>query len=119
MLNDETENNTVCGSCISFTCVANVTNIITIYQNHVLCQSFERAGETVVPGDCPDLEFDVVSSKPDPTDPVLTIFVLEGRQCFFGGMNEIDIECSDVRDNSENLKLQVNSKSITSYCVDS
>ena len=109
VLNDESENPAVCGGCISFTCMVNSSTTAEIHQNGNLCQRFAQRG-LVELKDCPDLEISLMSAAPDPENDRLTNFLLEGRQCFSGGMENSDIECTDDS-TTDSLQLQVDSKS--------
>ena len=110
VLNDESENPTVCGGCISFTCMVNGSGTAEIHQNGNLCQAFLRGGPEG-PENCPDIEISLVSAVTDPENDRLTIFLLEGRQCFLRGMGNSDIECTDGSSTTDSLQLQVDSKS--------
>jgi hypothetical protein len=100
-----------CGRCISFFCVASGTNIATIFQNDVRCISFEQNGATEYSA-CEGLSIETYSVMPDSSNPFLTTFVIEGDQCFQGGINEVTIECVDALQNSNTSELRVDSVAV-------
>ena len=109
-LHDESDNPSVCGEFASFTCIANDTNTVTILQNNIRCQMYDRRNELIGNSACKDLELTVRSAMPDPGNVFLTIFVIDGKQYFQGGMTAFEIECTNVIMESERLQLKVDSK---------
>ena len=99
----------VCGDCIEFSCVANDTNSASILQNGTLCQVFERSGPTAS-NNCTELSITSYEIQRDQKDSRLSDFVVHGRKCYQGEINEIEIKCVDASFTTKTLSLQVNSK---------
>jgi hypothetical protein len=106
---EESENPAICGRCTTFICMANDTNIVEILQNDTLCQTFERDNKFQGPDECNNLELALINATVDPNNKFLTIFVIEGKQCFQGERNAINIKCADATMNSKSLQLGVDS----------
>jgi hypothetical protein len=108
-VNPGSKNPTACGNSIEFTCTANETNTVSILQNGVQCQIFERGGPIQDAIPCSGLDLKLTRSDTDPANPLLTIFEVEGKQLFQDKIKHIDIECVDANSVNKTLGLQVDS----------
>lgn len=107
-------NPAACGELITFTCIANNTNAVSILQNGHLCQTFERSGSTGS-NMCSNLSIELIRAIAD-TD-FITTFEIEGRYRH-DDTKQIIVQCMDATTVSKILTLQVNSKlfvTLTNY----